>query len=167
MCKIAWNISKVMWIKCKVAWISDRLREFGSRTFLKKESLRATLQKNGQNRDSCDSDSRTRHNPISDSGTNSVRPCPWRKRNRHGEHEGVRRLRQKVRGDEKVQSLQGSQVLRQGVSGILLHLKDSLDPWAYSKYSGKRLQWHPLKSEFFKNRGRYHKMVLGHHRGIS
>ena len=24
--------------------------------------------------------------------------------------------------------------------------------------SGKRLQWHPLKSEFLKNRGRYHKM---------
>ena len=30
------------------------------------------------------------------------------------------------------------------------------------------IQWHPLKSEFLlKNRGRYHKMVLGHHRGIS
>ena len=63
MCKIAWNISKVMWIKCKVAWISDRLRVFGSWLFLKKESLRATLQKNGQNRDSCNSDSRSRHNP--------------------------------------------------------------------------------------------------------
>ena len=25
--------------------------------------------------------------------------------------------------------------------------------------SGKRLQWHPLKSEFLENRGRYHKMV--------
>ena len=25
----------------------------------------------------------------------------------------------------------------------------------------------PLKSEFLKNRGKYHKMVLGHHRGIS
>ena len=37
-----------------------------------------------------------------------------------------------------------------------------------SDYSGKQLhvQWHPLKSEFLKNRGRYHKMVLGHHRRI-
>ena len=35
-------------------------------------------------------------------------------------------------------------------------------------YSGKRLQWLPLKSEFLKNRGSwYHKMVLGHHKGIS
>ena len=53
-----------MQIKCKVAWISDRLREFGSQLFLKKESLQATLQKNGQNRNSCDSDSRSQHNPI-------------------------------------------------------------------------------------------------------
>ena len=30
-------------------------------------------------------------------------------------------------------------------------------------YSDKRLQWHPLKSEILKNRGRYHKIVLGHH----
>ena len=30
-------------------------------------------------------------------------------------------------------------------------------------YSGRRLEG----SEFLKNRGRYHKMVLGHHRGIS
>ena len=30
-------------------------------------------------------------------------------------------------------------------------------------YSLERLQWNPLKSEFLKNRGRYHKMVLGHH----
>ena len=36
-----------------------------------------------------------------------------------------------------------------------------------SSYSLRRLQWHPLKSEFLKNSGRYHKMVLGHHRGIS
>ena len=36
-----------------------------------------------------------------------------------------------------------------------------------AKNSGKRLQWHPLKSEFLKNRGRYRKMVLGHYRGIS
>ena len=42
--------------------LSARLREFESRLFLKKESLRATLQKNGKNRDSCDSDSRSRHN---------------------------------------------------------------------------------------------------------
>ena len=34
-------------------------------------------------------------------------------------------------------------------------------------YSLERLQWRPLKSEFLKNRGRYHKIVLGHHRGIS
>ena len=37
--------------------------EFESRLFLKKESLLAT-QKKGQNRDSCDSNSRSRHNPI-------------------------------------------------------------------------------------------------------
>ena len=34
-------------------------------------------------------------------------------------------------------------------------------------YSLERLQWHPLKSEFLQNRGRYHKMVLVHHRGMS
>ena len=39
---------------------------------LKKESLRATLQKNGKNRDSCDSDSRSRHNPNSNSPNSKV-----------------------------------------------------------------------------------------------
>ena len=34
-----------MQFKCKVVCISDRLREFGSQLFLKKESLQVTLQK--------------------------------------------------------------------------------------------------------------------------
>ena len=34
-------------------------------------------------------------------------------------------------------------------------------------YSDKRLQRHPLKSEFLKNHGRNLKMVLGYHKGIS
>ena len=39
------------------------MREFESRLFFKKESLQVTLQKTGQNRDSCDSDSRNQYNP--------------------------------------------------------------------------------------------------------
>ena len=46
-------------------------------------------------------------------------------------------------------------------------LKESKCWHSKSVYSLERLQWHPLKSEFLTNRGRYHKMVLVHHRGIS
>ena len=63
-------------------------------------------------------------------------------------------------------------VVRHGVFGPRMSWESYFpkeSKWWHSKYvySIERLQWHPLKSEFLTNRGRYHKMVLGHHRGIS
>ena len=50
--------------------------------------------------------------------------------------------------------------------GHVLTCRDIILFWEYyvllRVYSLEWSQWHPLKSEFLKNRGRYHKMVLGH-----